>query len=183
MNCKNAHQQIHLFKELTSEEQDTVLSHISECEQCRELAESMKVMNTVLSRISGISVEPLHTSRLTNKIMSDISKSDTQSFNLLEWILSYIELRQVKLIMAGISVILFTLFAFEQTRSPLKTNQHSSNSNFTYAVLNAKNFKDQLSSYKAREKSRRIKACRNLFTQPQLSVACLREKNMHFKTF
>ncbi len=182
MNCKKAHQQIHLFKELASEEQEAVLHHISECEQCRELAESMKVMNTVLSRISGISVEPLHSSRLTNKIMSEISKSNTQSFNLLEWILSYIELRQVKLIMAGISVILFSLFALEQIRPPVKANQYSSNSNFNSAILNTRNFQNQLSSYKAKEKSKRIKACRNLFSKPQLSVACLREKNAHFKT-
>jgi hypothetical protein len=182
MNCKKAHQQIHLFTELTSEERDEVLNHISECEQCRELAESMKVMTNVLSRIAVISVEPMHSSRLTNKIMSAINESDTQSFNLLEWILTYIETRQVKLIMAGVSIILFFLFAIEQTRSPVKANQISSNSNFHSAILNTRNFQDQLNSYKAREKSRRIKACRNLFSKSQLSAACLRERSTHFRT-
>ncbi|MEO7988442.1 MAG: zf-HC2 domain-containing protein [Chryseolinea sp.] len=182
MNCKRTHQQIHLFTELTREERDEVLNHISECEQCRELAESMKVMTNVLSRISIISVEPMHSSRLTNKIMSEINKSQAQSFNLFEWILTYIELGQVKLVMAGVSLVLFSLFAIEQTRSPVKANQYSSNSDFNSAILNARNFQDQLSSYKAREKSRTIKACRNLFSKSKLSVACLREKSSRFKT-
>lgn len=182
MNCKKAQQKIGLFKELTSEEQDAVLSHISECEQCRELAESMKLMNNVLDRISKLSIGPVHSTRLTNRIMAEVNKSDAQSFNLLEWILTCFELRQVKLIMAGVSVILLSLFAIEQTPSSVKANEYSTNSNFNPATLNTRKFQEQLKSYKATEKSKRIKSCRNLFSKPQLSLACQREKNAHFKT-
>ena len=182
MNCKKAHQQIHLFAELTNEEQKQVLHHIAECEQCKELAQSMKLLNNVISRISRVQAEPSNSFQLTNKIMLEINKQGKQPFNLLEWFLAYIDLRPVKLVMAGVSVILFSLFAIEQTRAPQNIKQYSYDSDVGSSILNAKDFHDQLNNYKAKQKAKKTKACKKMFSNPQLTIACLREKNAHFKT-
>ncbi len=185
MNCKKAHKQIHLLTELTSVERDQVLNHINECRECKELAESMKFMTSVVNRIEHVDIEPFNSTQLTNKIMSGISKPDTQPLNFLELILSYIEFKQVRLVMTSVSALLIILMAVEQAK-PVQTESHYTSEirplSNNVTILNAKNFQDELQKYKTTEKFVLISSCKNPFNTVRYNAECMREKTTRFKT-
>ncbi|HPM29220.1 MAG TPA: hypothetical protein PLJ60_02695 [Chryseolinea sp.] len=185
MNCKKAHRQIHLFTELTSEEYDQLLNHINECEACMELAESMKLMTNIVNRISQVEIKPLNSAQLTGDIMSGISKSEFQTFNVLNWILSYLDLRQVRFTMATVSAMLIILLVVEQSKPTQFQSQYSSQvttHSLKTTILDTQNFQHQLQNYKATEKFKLLNSCRNPFNESRYTAACLREKNERFKT-
>ena len=185
MNCKEAHQQIHLFTELTSADRDQVLNHINECKECMELAESMKFMTSIVNRTTRVNIEPFSSTHLTNKIMSEISKPQLRPISLFELILSYIELKQVRLTMATVSALLIILLVAEQT-SIVQTKRYYTSeiipTSNNATILNAKSFRDRLQKYKATEKFMLSSNCKNPFNAAHYNAECLREKTTHFKT-
>lgn len=184
MNCKNANQKIHLFTELAEGERELVLHHISVCKQCMELFESVQTMNIAMNRISKFPLEPSDSFRLTNRIMNEINTTSHQPFTVLDWFIYNFELKRVKLTMAGVSVLLTFLFGLEQIQVSRNSSQYSAEVNATSqtTILNARKFQDQLNVHKRSEKAARLNECKNPFKSRYLNVACLREKNAHFKT-
>ena len=183
MNCQKAHKDIHLFAELTKDEQTQVLNHIEKCEQCRELNESMRLMNSLVNRAAKVKLEPANHFQLTNRIMLTINEQDHQSINLLDWVLSCIELRQVKLAMAGISVLLIFLFGIELNQPVQGPSPYSSQiaTDSKTSILNARKFQDQLNKYKSSVGQTSMLGCKDPFKVSQYNVACLREKIVHLK--
>jgi len=172
MNCKEFEIDIYLYTELSENERTRIDAHVQSCPSCSALFQEVKQTQRLIHGMAEEKTVPLHTARLTGRIMSKIMLPYKPTW--LAWINQLLLSRKSKYVLSASSSLLLLVFFFQSFEdSPgIKTDKNESLAK--PVLLNAKLFRDNFSHNKT--KHALFADCRSPFQSNQYYMDCVKSK-------
>jgi len=123
MKCDNIKKLIHLNDELSEIEKEVLKEHLSTCDSCNELMESVESADTLIQKIKKLEPELTYPQVLTSNIMQSIKKHERQmaSFSIKN-LFEMLVFNKVKVLAYSIVIGLIGLFSYQQLSIMNKLN-------------------------------------------------------------